>query len=104
MVEPRRIGLIVNPIAGIGGPLAMRGSDHLAGLEAAFRHGGHPSRRNGAQRALARLRQIAGDVPILAASGPWAPMPPREPGSGRASSRKRASERRGTTPGTRSKP
>lgn len=69
MAEPRRIGLIVNPLAGIGGPLAARGSDHYASLEEACRQGGLPIAQHRAGRALARLRQMAGDISILTASG-----------------------------------
>lgn len=67
--EPRRIGLIVNPIAGIGGPLAMRGSDLFASLEDACKRGGQSIAQQRAERALIRLRQMAGDVLILAAAG-----------------------------------
>ncbi|MDB5523971.1 MAG: hypothetical protein JWM58_1734 [Rhizobium sp.] len=70
MAEPRRIGLIVNPIAGIGGPLAARGSDRFADLADAQRQGGIPVAEERAKRALRRLKQQAGDVEILAASGP----------------------------------
>ena len=69
MAEPRRIGLIVNPIAGIGGPLAARGSDRFISVEEACRHGGVPIAQQRAERALVRLRQHAGDVQILTASG-----------------------------------
>lgn len=67
--EPRRIGLIVNPIAGIGGPLAARGSDLFGSVEEARARGGQPIAQQRAERALTRLRHIAGDVPILAVAG-----------------------------------
>ena len=69
MVEPRRIGLIVNPIAGIGGPLAKRGSDLLAGLQDACKQGGQRIAQQRAERALTRLRQAVGEVPILTPAG-----------------------------------
>ena len=68
--EPRRIGLIVNPIAGTGGPLAARGSDLFANLEDACRRGARPLAQQRAERALASLRRADGDVSILAAAGP----------------------------------
>ncbi len=52
---PLRIGLIVNPVAGSGGPLARKGSDALATVEAevATRQGRAKAR---VQRALTALR------------------------------------------------
>lgn len=69
MAQPRRIGLIVNPIAGIGGRLAARGSDRFQNIDEACRQGGTPVAQQRAERALVRLRQHAGDVPILTVSG-----------------------------------
>jgi predicted polyphosphate/ATP-dependent NAD kinase len=69
MAEPRRIGLIVNPIAGIGGPLAARGSDLFESLEDAYGAGGLPVAQRRAERALVRLRRTAADVSILTVSG-----------------------------------
>lgn len=70
MAEPRRIGLIVNPIAGIGGPLAARGSDLFQSLEDARRQGGLPMAQQRAERALLRLGSTAADLSILTVSGP----------------------------------
>jgi predicted polyphosphate/ATP-dependent NAD kinase len=47
----------------------MRGSDRLAGLDHACRHGGEAIAQQRAERALTRLRQIAGEVPVLTAAG-----------------------------------
>jgi predicted polyphosphate/ATP-dependent NAD kinase len=68
-IEPPRIGLIVNPVAGIGGRLAVRGSDLFGSLENACAQGGTPVAQERTARALRRLRQIAGDVVLLTASG-----------------------------------
>lgn len=62
----RRIGLIVNPIAGIGGSLAARGSDHFLSLDDAFRSGGKPVAAGRAERALRRLHIHAPHVQIVA--------------------------------------
>jgi predicted polyphosphate/ATP-dependent NAD kinase len=70
MAERRRVGLIVNPIAGIGGPLAMRGSDHFASMAEAERLGGRPVAGIRAERALRRLRALHQDLDIVAAPGP----------------------------------
>ncbi len=69
MPERRRIGLIVNPIAGIGGPLAARGSDNFRTVEEAERLGGKAIAAGRAERALRRLRALQPDVEIIAAAG-----------------------------------
>jgi predicted polyphosphate/ATP-dependent NAD kinase len=62
----RRIGLIVNPIAGIGGPLAGLGSDHFVSIEEAIRSGGKPVAAGRTERALRRLLVHAPHVQIVA--------------------------------------
>lgn len=64
-----RLGLLVNPIAGIGGPAALKGSDDVA--EQAAEAGYPPSAPDKATRFLRRLRERAGagDVRIFAAPG-----------------------------------
>ncbi len=64
---PARIGLIVNPVAGIGGPLALKGSDDPALVEAARRAGAQPA---APARALEALRVLArgGAPPVLLAA------------------------------------
>jgi predicted polyphosphate/ATP-dependent NAD kinase len=69
MAERRRIGLIVNPVAGIGGPLAAHGSDHLSGTEIQAQ-GGASIAEQRAKRALMRLHSRKPDVEIVVASGP----------------------------------
>lgn len=69
MPDQPRIGLIINPIAGIGGRLAAHGSDRFAGSDDARMRAGQPVSRQRAERALVRLRQAAGDVAVLTASG-----------------------------------
>jgi predicted polyphosphate/ATP-dependent NAD kinase len=66
---PARIGLIVNPLAGIGGPLGLKGSDDRALVDAA-REGG--AQASAPARALEALRVLAraGQAPaLLAAAG-----------------------------------
>src|SRR5690348_8643332 len=65
-----RLGLVVNPIAGMGGRLALKGSDDAALLAAVARERGatpvSPARATDALRPLAALR---GGVEVLAYAG-----------------------------------
>ena len=63
------LGLIVNPIAGIGGRLALKGSDDRAAVERAVRDGAQPVAPARARRALDVLRAKAPETPVLAAGG-----------------------------------
>lgn len=69
MAEPRRIGLLVNPLAGIGGRLAAKGSDHFHDLREAVAMGGVPVAASRAERALRRFHALAGGATIVTASG-----------------------------------
>ena len=46
----KRIGFLINPVAGIGGQAGMKGSDDQAGREAAL--------RRGYQKTAARASQL----------------------------------------------
>lgn len=50
-----RIGLLVNPLAGVGGSVALKGSDGRQTVEEALRRGAEPQAPARAARALARL-------------------------------------------------
>jgi predicted polyphosphate/ATP-dependent NAD kinase len=63
------VGLLVNPVAGIGGRVGLHGSDGPARLAAAAERGGTPVSPLRAARALRRLRELA-DAEILTAPGP----------------------------------
>lgn len=56
-----RIGLIVNPLAGLGGSVALKGSDHGAAREALSR-GAEAQAMARATRALERMGEAAGRV------------------------------------------
>jgi len=62
----RRLGLIVNPLAGVGGRLALKGSDHRDLVDAALARGAD---RPAPERARAALAALPADVEILAAGG-----------------------------------
>lgn len=64
------IGVIVNPVAGVGGPAGLAGSDGVAVQLEALRRGG---RARAAERATAALRVLAAARPgldVLTAAGP----------------------------------
>ena len=61
----RRIGLLVNPIAGMGGAVGLKGTDGKA--EVAMKLG---ARRRAQPRAVQFLRALPDDVTIVTAGGP----------------------------------
>ena len=74
------LGLIVNPIAGIGGRLALKGSDDRDAVERAVRAGAQPVAPARARRALDVIRTRAPGATVLAAAGEMGAEPAREQG------------------------
>jgi predicted polyphosphate/ATP-dependent NAD kinase len=68
-VKPR-LGLIVNPVAGMGGRVALKGSDGAATLAKARERGAVPVAPGRAVEALALLASLIPGVELLAAPGP----------------------------------
>jgi predicted polyphosphate/ATP-dependent NAD kinase len=66
----RRIGLIVNPVAGMGGAVALKGTDGAEILASARRRGAVPQSGGRARRALAALAAARPGAQVLAAPGP----------------------------------
>jgi predicted polyphosphate/ATP-dependent NAD kinase len=64
-----RLGLVVNPIAGMGGRLAFKGSDDVALVAAARARGEAAVAPARATEALRRLSALGGDVEVLAYAG-----------------------------------
>lgn len=64
-----KIGLIVNPIAGLGGRVGLKGTDGPGTVAQALERGAIPQAGNRAHRALVRLASRAPGTSILAAPG-----------------------------------
>lgn len=92
-----RLGLVVNPVAGLGGAVGLKGTDGPDTVAEALRRGAVPQAGPRAARALARLAARCPGVRIIAAPGPmgqdWAAglgldvaalRPDTTPGSGTA--------------------
>ena len=65
----RRIGLVVNPVAGVGGPAGLKGSDGAATQAEAYARGG---RAQAGKRALRALKVVATAHPgaeVITAAG-----------------------------------
>jgi predicted polyphosphate/ATP-dependent NAD kinase len=69
MAARPRLGLIVNPIAGMGGPLGFKGTDGAAILARARAAGAMPSAAARARRALLRLNAARLSFDFLTAPG-----------------------------------
>lgn len=63
------IGFLLNPVAGIGGRLALKGSDDTLAVARALALGAEPVAPPRARRALAVLARTAPEVEVLAAPG-----------------------------------
>ena len=72
MKEPLKIGLLLNPVAGVGGSLAMKGSDGEEARQVAAGELEHGSSRcaERAQRALERLTAVRELLLIHCWAGP----------------------------------
>lgn len=64
-----RIGLIVNPVAGLGGPAALRGSDGVDIQRAALARGSAPRAGERARAAFAPLCSRAGQISLVTWGG-----------------------------------
>ena len=67
MPHPLRLGLIVNPVAGLGGRVGLKGTDDLA--DAALALGAEPLAEARTLRALKRIQNRRGGIVLLAGAG-----------------------------------
>jgi NAD+ kinase len=63
----RRIGLVVNPIAGMGGRVGLKGTDNK--VEEARRRGAEPRSPSRAQEALSHLQEQSAEVEVYTYGG-----------------------------------
>jgi len=64
-LEKRKLGFIVNPIAGIGGRVGLKGSDGFEILEKARQLGAQPEAPGRATTALRRISRIKDDIELI---------------------------------------
>ncbi len=64
-----RVGLIVNPIAGLGGKVGLRGTDGAQAVAEALRRGAIPIAPERARRALTRLAAVSPKIGIVTGDG-----------------------------------
>lgn len=64
-----KLGLIVNPLAGIGGPVGLKGSDGATIVSEAFARGGEKRSPQRAQRALQQLADYREKLEVYCFSG-----------------------------------
>lgn len=65
----KRLGFIVNPVAGIGGKVGLKGSDGTATLERALALGAVPESGRKALVTMTALREVAGELDIYTCPG-----------------------------------
>jgi predicted polyphosphate/ATP-dependent NAD kinase len=67
--RPRRVGLVVNPVAGLGGPVGLKGTDGAAVQAQARERGAVPHAGERAARAVARLARALPGVVLVTVPG-----------------------------------
>lgn len=80
MADRKRLGLVVNPIAGMGGRVGLKGTDGREVLERAVARGAVPLSGSRASAALRALADLSGNVRLLTFPGAMGEAPAREAG------------------------
>ena len=63
----KKLGLIINPVAGMGGSVGLKGTDHM--VEEALRRGAKPRANERVRIALAELLELKDEIEILTYPG-----------------------------------
>ncbi|WP_270933903.1 hypothetical protein, partial [Falsiroseomonas oryzae] len=66
----RRVGIVVNPIAGMGGRVGLKGTDGAEILRRARELGAEPLASTRCAAALAKLAPLGDRIEVIAAPGP----------------------------------
>ena len=78
--EKKRIGFLINPFAGIGGKVGLKGSDGEEIVQRAFSLGAVPEAPRRAKEALMKIKPVAGGIELLTWSGAMGEDAAREAG------------------------
>ena len=65
----KKLGLIINPIAGMGGKVGLKGTDGQEVLQEAIKRGANPEAPTKAQKALEQLKPLSDQLRIYVAGG-----------------------------------
>ena len=76
----KKLGLVINPWAGIGGPAGLKGSDGAETVDRALAAGIHPQSHKRAAVALDALKPFAGELEIVTFAGDMGETSARELG------------------------
>ena len=68
--ERKKVGLIVNPLAGIGGRVGLKGSDGTEIVEKALALGAVPEAHKKAAKALERIKGLGNEIELFTYPGP----------------------------------
>ena len=63
----KKLGLLINPVAGIGGSVGLKGTDHM--VEEAIRRGAKPRANDRVRQALKELLEIKNELEIVTCPG-----------------------------------
>ena len=66
-MEQKKLGLIVNPVAGLGGSVGLKGSDGM--VKEALRRGAVPQSGNRAKKAMQELLSLKDSITVYTGPG-----------------------------------